>query len=159
MGLVLEPGMTPADLARRNARPHAWLFAITATIGLIPGTYGLGMSVLTLVLLPPVMVAWNAGLVLLVGYWCYVLGRPMVRGPGLLWTATAVFNGLMALGWLTLGAQPVLRAFETGLWVDALGFLAMGCWLGCLTLVAVHARTLDAPLGAAALDEPTRGPR
>jgi hypothetical protein len=154
MGLVLEPGMTPADLARRNARPHAWLFAITATLGLIPGTYGLVMSALTLVLFPPVMVAWNAGLVLLVGYWCYVLGRPMMRGPGLLWTATAVFNGLMALGWLTLGVEPMWRALETGLWGDALGLLGMVCWLGFLTLVAAHARTLDA-----ALDEPTREPR
>jgi hypothetical protein len=159
MGLVLEPGMTTADLARRNARPHAWLFAITATLGLIPGTYGLVMSALTLVFFPPVMVAWNTGLVLLVGYWCYVLDRPMVRGPGHLWTATAVFNGLMALGWLTLGAEPVWRAFETGLMGDALVLLAMVCWLGFLTLVAAHARTMDAPLAAAALDEPTRAPR
>lgn len=137
--------MTTADLTRRNARPHAWLFAITATIGLLPGTYGLVMSMFTIVLIPPVLLMWTIGFALLGGYWWYVLGEDEVTEAGPLWTATAVYNGLMSVGWLAFASDGIVRALERGVWGDAAGFLAAGLWLAFLTGVAVHARVLDAP--------------
>lgn len=129
--------------AARRALPHAWLFAITATLGVLPGIYGLFMSVFTVVLLPPVLLAFSIGFALLGGYWSYVADVPFPSGRAWLWRWSAWLNGVMAAGWLAAGLDDILHALEIGVWGDSLHFVGAGAWLGFLTLVAVHAWTLD----------------
>lgn len=129
--------------APRRALPHAWLFAITATVSVLPGIYGLFMSVFTIVLLPPVLVVFAIGWGLLAGYWCYVLDRPFPKGRAWLWRWSAWLNGGMAAAWLAMGMDDIVHALEVGVWGDSLHFLGAAGWLGFLALVAVHAWTRD----------------
>lgn len=136
--------------APRRALPHAWLFAITATLGVLPGVYGLFMSVFTVVLLPPVLIAWTVGCVLLAGYWAYILDRPFPHGRARLWSASAALNGLMSACWLMAGLDDLRHALEIGVWGDSLHAVGAAAWLAFLALVALHAWVRDRAGEAAA---------
>jgi hypothetical protein len=137
--------MSTTQPARRNARPHAWVFAISATLGLVPGCMLLFFSAYTIVLFPLVLVFWTIGFSLMWCYWLYLVGAVVERGAERLWTWSAGFNGVMAVGWTVLGARGLWRAVERGAWGDGLPPVALIGWLCFLTGLALHARSLDAP--------------
>lgn len=130
--------MTTA-LDRRSTRPHAWLFAITASLGLLPGTYGLVMAAFTGILLPPVLWLWSIGLALLIGYWMVALRRPMPDGAGLLWVGSAIYNAALALAWSVLGLEGLVRAAERGSWAEVAAFVCSVLWFLFLAGVSAHA--------------------
>jgi hypothetical protein len=131
-------------LAARRALPHAIVFATAATIGFIPGTYGLMMAAATLVLLVPVLPVWTFGTALGFGYWLYALGY--VRGPDRrwLWGATALYNAAATACWGAWGAQMVARELDRGAGAEGLLPLLPALTTAALTALAVDAWRRDA---------------
>lgn len=110
----------PQAVAEPVARPHARLFQITATVGLLPATWGLLMAVLTGWFLIPVLPTYLFGCFLLRGYWAYLAGKPHRLTPRWLWTWTALFNGLPGAAALALA---VAGGFDEGLLLCAVWWL------------------------------------
>lgn len=137
----------PLTTTERRALPHAIAFAVTATIGFVPGTYGLLMAAATLFLLVPVLPIWTFGTALMLGYWCCALGTLRGLDTRLLWGATALYNAAATLCWGWVGVQAFAREVERGVTADALLALLPALVTAALTALAVDALRRDGATG------------